>query len=185
MDKSKTVKFEPTIDEIDETYDEIVDKDNLVAIGEIYYGKIINIFHIYYKKLFNEKENVTLFEGIKDLDKETNREMELFYEMMEEFELHANDDDYQTIYKPEFYDMNDKAYRGELYALHIDGHMEFVCRLLMPLIKYVARLEWNVINWNIFRIKSEEDIDEDEDEENNNKDFIDQTIKKINNLKEK
>ena len=53
--------------------------------GGVYYFNLLNIFIKYYNDKYNKNEN--FFTNIKDIDKDTTPQMELFYEMIIEYNL--------------------------------------------------------------------------------------------------
>jgi hypothetical protein len=53
--------------------------------SEGYYFNLLNIFIKYYNDKYNKNEN--FFTNIKDIDKDTTPQMELFYEMIIEYNL--------------------------------------------------------------------------------------------------
>lgn len=53
--------------------------------GNTYYFNLLNIFIKYYNDKYNKNEN--FFTNIKDIDKDTTPQMELFYEMIIEYNL--------------------------------------------------------------------------------------------------
>lgn len=59
--------------------------------GEQYYFNLLNIFIKYYNDKYNKNEN--FFSNIKDIDKDTTPQMELFYEMIIEYNLITKNDD--------------------------------------------------------------------------------------------
>ena len=137
-------------------------------IGDTDYGTWLNIFHVYYKRLFNKKESTYIFADIEDAEHDTNRELELFFEALHDYKLHQADDEYIELYKPN--SKNDNTHIGEIYALDIDGHILYMSYLILPLIQFLATQKWVDINWNIFRIKSADETEEVED-------FVDTTIR--------
>jgi hypothetical protein len=57
--------------------------------GNTYYFNLLNIFIKYYNDKYNKNEN--FFTNIKDIDKDTTPQMELFYEMIIEYNLLKED----------------------------------------------------------------------------------------------
>jgi hypothetical protein len=57
--------------------------------GTIYYFNLLNIFIKYYNDKYNKNEN--FFTNIKDIDKDTTPQMELFYEMIIEYNMLKGD----------------------------------------------------------------------------------------------
>jgi hypothetical protein len=55
----------------------------------VYYFNLLNIFIKYYNDKYNKNEN--FFTNIKDIDKDTTPQMELFYEMIIEYNLLKED----------------------------------------------------------------------------------------------
>lgn len=83
--------------EDDEFYDMLHDEyekklctKNVPGGGEdTYYFNLLNIFIKYYNDKYNKNEN--FFSNIKDMDKDTTPQMELFYEMIIEYNLLKED----------------------------------------------------------------------------------------------
>lgn len=141
-----------------------------VDITDSYFGKLLNVFHVYYQRSHGQ-EGTHMFSDItnpgpsKDISKvETNREMELFYEAVE---LHEYNPTMDELYKPN--QVDDSDYHGDIYALQINGQIEYLCKLLLPLIKYMMRIDWIILDWHIFKIKSEDDDEDNDIDENHTK----------------
>jgi hypothetical protein len=65
--------------------------DTFSSGGKQYYFNLLNIFIKYYNDKYNKNEN--FFSNIKDIDKDTTPQMELFYEMIIEYNLITKNDD--------------------------------------------------------------------------------------------
>jgi len=143
-----------TVQDIDEPeYVEIDDKDKNAFVNMFMYcyNDFINVFLSYYKKLFNKKENATGFDGINfSKDNSTNKWMELFMEHIQKYK-NANGN-LATIYPMSTteIDINDCE---ELYLLDIDNEDKKICKLLIPLIKYLADKDWTNLQWTIIPLK--------------------------------
>lgn len=106
---------------------------------------IINIFRMYYSKLYNVNENV--FNNI-DYDKfnSTNRWMEVLMEHMVKY--NQLDNQLNDIDGP-----IDLTQYDELYVLVINGIQQKYSVSLISIIKFLAQENWNEINWNIIPMK--------------------------------
>ena len=124
---------------------EVDEYENMVSL--------INVFQVYYRNLFNKKENETLFEDINYKDpKSTNRSMELLYDEMYKYKINQDNPELITVYDIDQF--NKKAEDcEELYILMIDNKENKICETLFPLISYMSRLEWTNINWSINSLK--------------------------------
>ena len=112
---------------------------------------IMNIFTIYYKQLFNKEKESHMFEEINyEKENSTNRCMELLFEEIVKYNK-CEDQNITKLYNEEELDIEKCP---ELYALLIDNKVEKVCQLLIPLIVYLAGMEWTNIDWSIHPIKT-------------------------------
>lgn len=110
---------------------------------------IINILTLHYKKTFNVTKNVTLFDGIKDVDKDTNKCMEFVYgEIFRYNESVINDKD--VLYNLD--DDIDLELHKEFYCLMINGDPIFMSPFILPLVSYLATLDWVDMDWEINNI---------------------------------
>jgi len=136
--------MEPNNNEVDENED--IENDE-----EGWFVDLINIYILYYKKLYNDK-NFNLFEGI-DIDQEesTNKQLELFYKFIKEYD--ESSDDNKKIYN--IGEINDEILTnmGEIYILVINGVYTKFCKLIVPLFCYVNNeLNYYKENWNIIHL---------------------------------
>lgn len=106
----------------------------------------LNVYMIYYKKLFNVNPNTNMFTGVdyNELDS-TNRSMEYLYDHMNRFN-EATGTDKDLICEP---DDLDPSKCSEIYLLMVDGTPVKTCQLLIPLLSYISTLEWNNIEWTV------------------------------------
>lgn len=115
------------------------------------YVNMINVFTVYFKKLFEKKNSDNMFTNI-DYTKEnsTNRCMEYLFEGMHKLKLEKVENK-KEIYNPKELKIDDCT---ELYVLYIDDEPNKVCQYLLPLIWHVGTLKWCEINWKIMPIKT-------------------------------
>jgi len=111
---------------------------------------LMNIFIIYFKKLFERKESDNMFENI-DFDniESTNRCMEMFYEELLKFQSSTYEDK-DCLYLPNEININNF---NELYGLYIDNKQKFCSRSLIIIIQYLTTLDWKNITWSIVPLK--------------------------------
>lgn len=114
---------------------------------------ILNIFTCYFKQLFESKQNSNMFDSV-DIDKKdgTNRCLEFLYEEMFKFN-NSKETDKDMLYDLDDDDLNIDEVK-ELYMLSIDSIPLYVCKFLLPLLKYLSTQKWNEINWTILPIKN-------------------------------
>lgn len=136
----KEIEEEFNIDEYEPALDESVEQKEVDRM---------NIFMIYYKKLYCKPENTNMFENIRAdaLTAGTNKQMEMYYDMI------ATDvEDPQEVYNLD--NINIKDFE-ELYALAIDDDITVVCKTVIPIIRYISdNINWYSVNWNIIPFKS-------------------------------
>lgn len=115
---------------------------------------IINIFQLYYKKLYKKSDDETIFDDINyDDDTSTNRSMELLYEYMYEYRINKQKDNKLV----DIYDeniINAHCYE-QLYGLIIDDKIQKISPSFLPLLMYLVELKWTEIDWKISKIKGE------------------------------
>lgn len=113
---------------------------------------LLNIFTCYFKQLFEAKQNSTMFDSV-DIEKKegTNRCLEFLYEEMFKFN-NSKECDKDMLYDLDDVDLNIDEVK-ELYMLSIDSVPLYVCKFLLPLLKYLSTQKWNEINWTILPIK--------------------------------
>ena len=115
------------------------------------YVEIVNVFLMYYQKLYNKTENLFQDVNVEEVES-TNRSLELLYEFMTtQKENEKKDPALVEIYNPDDIDL--KKY-DEMHGLLIDGNIEKVSPTIMSLLQYVATLDWCTIDWKIMCIKN-------------------------------
>lgn len=120
------------------------------------YTNLLNVFMVYYKRLFQKDHKTTMFHDI-DYDKEnsTNRGMELFYDELMKYNSKKSNEDLVAIYD---FDEMEGDNCVELYKLTIhkgDQMVEYGCQFLIPLISFLSENSWTKVEWFIERIKSD------------------------------
>jgi len=127
------------------------DKNAYVNMFLYYYNDFINVFLCYYKKIFNKKSNITGFDGIDfSKDNSTNKWMELFMEHIQKYKNATGD--LATIYPISTTEINIDDCE-ELYLLDIENRDKKICKLLVPLMKYLADNDWTNVRWDIIPLK--------------------------------
>lgn len=113
-----------------------------------------NVFLCYYKRLFQNKPDTNMFSGVDhEDDKSTNRCMELLYDEMYKYREAVKKD--KTCADIVDSDSLNIDQCDELYLLIVDDDKEYVCQLLLPLIKFISQLEsWETTSWSIMNLKS-------------------------------
>ena len=123
-----------------------------------YYFKFINIFMKYYNDKYNKNEN--LFSNITDKDKDTNSDLELFFEAIMEFkDLKEKLDIEQIDLLDKYYDYDSEeivnlmnSYK-QVYCLEInEGKKKIITISLIICLNYI--LINKIEKWNIFMLKS-------------------------------
>lgn len=151
-------QLDPIIEEPE--YEEEGDVQDLDEQGDV---DLMNVFMCYYKKLF-AKTGEHMFSNVNyDEIDSTNRCMELFYEEMFKCQRHPEEEYYEICDAGDL----DIAEVEELYTLEIDGVQQKECRGLLPLLKYVATLDWLNINWAVIPLRTDDDEYEIDDEDDN------------------
>lgn len=115
------------------------------------YVSIINIFQLYYRKLYNKSEPETLFDGINyENEASTNRSMELLYEYIYEYKNNSKKgDEYIKLYK-----LNKNLDNfNNIYCLLINDKIEYYSPTFITLLIYLNNLDWTSIEWKIANIK--------------------------------
>ena len=117
--------------------------------------EFMNVFLCYYKQLFHTDPKENMFSNIEYYKEiSTSRSMEFLYSEMTKYKNFASIEDEEKIVLYEPGELNiDECF--ELYLLMIDDKEVFVCQTLLPLIKYVATLDWLNIKWSINPLKTE------------------------------
>lgn len=137
--------------------DEIIDiNDYIPADEEIEFNNyvdILNIFNCYYKQLNEKKQNATLFDNI-DYEKEesTNKCLEFLYQEILKYNS-SNDENKDLLYEVDDKEINIDQW-DEMYVLYIDNEQKYTSKFLLPLLQYVATIEWTKTNWNIKPFKN-------------------------------
>jgi hypothetical protein len=111
-----------------------------------YLIELLNIYALYYKNAFNEKNG---FFGDIDYDNEasTTKMMEFVFEHMMIYKKKINKRD---LINPQEIDI--KNYE-KLYVLYIDSKQKYCCELLMPILINLVDSDWKNINWFIHELK--------------------------------
>ena len=135
------------IQQEDETMDNYIIPEDDVDVNQ--YVNTINVFTVYFKKLFEKSPNYHMFSDI-DYNKEqsTNRCMEYLYEEMTKLKLEKLDTK-KEVYEVGGLDINNCK---EMYMLYINNIPVKVCEYLLPLIYYIGELDWWDIDWIIIPI---------------------------------
>lgn len=114
--------------------------------------ELFNVFMCYYKQLYQEDPNYTMLHNI-DYDKEnsTNKCMESMYEEMNKFNI-SIETDKDVVYNTdtESIDINECK---ELYVLNIGTEPKYVCKYLIPLLKYTSTMDWINSEWSVMKLK--------------------------------
>ena len=117
------------------------------------YTKLMNIFTIYFRNLFNKDPTLNIFQGVNyDKLDSTNRQMELFYEHLTKYKEQEHIDDLVSIYPVEDIDISKCK---ELYILKVKD-TEYACQFIIPLISLLSDQQWEIIDWLILPIKHDE-----------------------------
>jgi hypothetical protein len=152
-DKSSSGEEEYNIDENEININEYEPADQYEGTVENEfknYVNVINIFTCYYKQTFNINQKITIFDDIPFDDKTaTNKCMEFIFGEIYRYEK-SNIFDKDVLYNPDD-DINMETYK-ELYCLMIDSEPVYISPFVLPLISYLANMEWININWSIIDI---------------------------------
>lgn len=129
----------------------LADEEQLQSVTK--YVKLMNIFTVYFRELFNKDPSLNIFQGV-DYNKldSTNRQMELFYEYLMAYKENQHNDDLVSIYAVEDLDINKCK---ELYILKLNGD-EFGCQFIIPLISYLSEQDWQNSEWSILPVKRDD-----------------------------
>lgn len=133
----------------DDNNDNIIHKDDISVKSNM---DILNIFTIYYKRLYKKNNNEHMFEGI-DYDKvdSTNTCMELFYEHLEKYRLYIEDHNECVLYEMEDTDIPIDTF-DECYILSINDK-SYLAPLLISLISHLSTMNWESLDWHLYKIK--------------------------------
>ena len=116
---------------------------------------LLNIYTCYYKKLFVKKKDATMFENI-DYEKmdSTNKCLEMLYDEIYKFDQ-SKEEDKDILYDPDDDTISIDECK-ELYSLYIENEPKFVCKYLLPILKYLAESHnnWTDMKWSIIPLKS-------------------------------
>ena len=118
----------------------------------IIFVDLLNVYNCYYKQLHQKKQESTLFEDVNmESDDSTNKCLEFLYEEMFKYKksLVADKD---FLYDPSDSEVDINKWE-EMYALYIEEEHKYVCKYILPLLHYVASLDWTLLNWNIRPLK--------------------------------
>ena len=89
----------------------------------------------------------------------TNLCIETFYEHLLEYKTlcqeHRNDNNQIELLDPKKINIEDYEGIYNLYQLNIEDDTMYCCQSIIPLIQYLAELEWNNIDWTIIKITSD------------------------------
>lgn len=121
-----------------------------IELGE--WAELINVFLTYYKDHYETPEDFNMFTNT-DLDKldSTNRPMEIFYQIIEEYKLiEEREPELNTIFELSEVDFDKNP---ELQILIIDQVPVMCCGTLFPLLKYMAERDWSGLDWKINKIE--------------------------------
>ena len=132
-----------------ELVDEEMDSRTGICIGTI------NIFMIYFKKLFQKKHDLSILDEINDMKMDdTNRPMELLFEHMEKFNKNKDNVDAITIRGLGEFDINSCQ---ELYSLKVNSgpyaNVELGCKFIIPLISFLSEQDWKNVKWTLLPLK--------------------------------
>lgn len=118
---------------------------------------IINVFHTYYKKIFNKNPNENMFHDLDESDNlATNRALEFIYEHVFKHKENIKANNNNNVLLNEDDIKNLDSY-DELYALLIDGQIDKLSVSLFSLIEYLVKKnngEWYALHWNIMNLKN-------------------------------
>ena len=151
LDNFKVDNFEnfDTIIENTAKLDNINLEDYTIADDEIEYKPqidLMNIFLVYFKKMFERQEKANMFDHIDyEKDNSTNKCLEMIYEEMLKYN-NSKYDDKDVLYLPQ--DIDIKKFT-ELYCLYVENEQKYCSRSLLVLLKYTTSLNWVNINWSI------------------------------------
>lgn len=129
----------------------LADEEQLESVTK--YVKLMNIFTVYFRELFNKDPSLNIFQGV-DYNKldSTNRQMELFYEYLITYKENQHNDDLVSIYSIEDIDINKCK---ELYILKFKEE-EYGCQFIIPLISYLSEQDWQNSEWSILPVKRDD-----------------------------
>lgn len=114
------------------------------------YGDLLNVFMIYFKKMFMREMKATMFDHIDyDSYDSTNKCMEMLYEEIVKFNI-SKSPDKDVLYAPHEININDAQ---ELYSLYINNEHVYCARFLIILLKYVTTIDWSTTNWSVVPLK--------------------------------
>lgn len=114
----------------------------------------LNVFLCYFKNLFAENKDAHMFTGIDyNKNESTTRCLEFIYNELYKYQEVENQDPTRTKLLPISKVDLDKF--EELYILLINGEQKYMCEFLVPIIEYVATLDWTNIKWSIMPLKTE------------------------------
>lgn len=141
----ESVKVNQDDVDIDE-YIPVEKEDNFVEF------ELFNVFMCYYKQLYQAEPNTTMLHNI-DYTKEnsTNKCMESMYAEMHKFNT-STEADKDVVYNTDTEAVNiDEC--TELYVLNVGMEPKYVCKYLIPLLKYTSTIDWLNSEWSVMRLK--------------------------------
>jgi len=116
---------------------------------------LMNIYLIYFKKIFNKGNKYNMFSEIDYMDDtSTNRCMELFFEHVHKYKSAIEDD----ILINKTYINEIGTYKldevDELYVLYVNNVKLYECPYLIPIFKYILEQNIKSSDWSITSLKS-------------------------------
>ncbi len=115
------------------------------------YVSLLNIFTCYFKQLFRRQQDETMFDHIEN-HKDTNRCMEFMYEEINKYRI-ADDPDKDTLFNTNDESISIESCK-ELYILYLDDCPTYCSKYILPLMRFLATLEWNTVNWSVIPVKT-------------------------------
>ncbi len=115
---------------------------------------IINAFHTYYKKLFKEKENSNMFNGMDTSDPlATNRAMEFLYDHIYKYKEIQKKGTQILFQENDKFDLDTYP---EFFALLIDNEIIKLSESAYALIEYLVNTKdnWFELRWEIMNLKN-------------------------------
>ncbi len=115
---------------------------------------IINAFQIYYKKLFNKKDNENMF---SDLDISnplaTNRSMEFLYDHIFKYHEYQKVNNLLLLNEDDNFNLDDY---DEFFALLFNGEIQKLSASLYSLMEYLVTYKetWYELKWEIMNLKN-------------------------------
>lgn len=116
---------------------------------------ILNIFNVYYKTLFVQNPENSLFDGVEG-DTSTNRAMEKLYEEIYRYKT-TSETRFKELFDPEQYRkkylVNDPKLPEDypFYLVQISGQQK-VCHSLITVLFYISNFDWCNTEWSINQV---------------------------------